>query len=409
MKNLKVHFSSIILFLIIYTSGGVKILPHFVTNTLCFVLLSLALILNKDDLYKIYKVSKSKTFIFFGILLIIFAFNILLNIKYADLVSYAFLLYYFVIAFFAFVYFSSISFIETLYRILKVILFLALFSIIIQLLFSLFFLYIKVDSMRYHYFPPIFLYSFLPFSFLGFNFYRICLFFWEPGVLQIYLNLLLFFALFVFKQRRIQLLTTIAIIFTFSSAGYLILLVQLVIYFKKEIFRSLKFTFLGLLFFAILIPVIKSNIEDKFTGKSRMSFIVRYYDTEMAINNILNNPIKGIGMQNADTYSNYRSSNRFLNLLDLEVSPQVRDEILDREGGGSTNSLLKVAEYFGLIVFFIFLYFLYKTPIIIVKKRLFFFILLIAMSTEPLLFTPFFIYLFVSGIFYNKKTKLNEQ
>jgi hypothetical protein len=343
-----------------------------------------------------------------SILISVLSINYFVNIQFADIISYVFLLYYILIAILIYIYFSGIEFIESFYHILKLILYFTLFSVFAQFILRAFFFKLEIDKMSYLTFFPLFMYSIQPIHLLGYDFYRTCLFFWEPGILQIYLNLLFFLASFKFLERKIQLLSAIAIIFTFSTTGYIILFVQLIVFFKKELFKSPLISFFGLLLFFLMIPIFINNIKEKFLGKDQFSFIVRYYDTEMSINNTLNYPLKGIGLQNESTYSQFRSSKKFLNLINIEITPDMKSQILDREGGGSSNSLLKVSESFGLIIFLIFLVLLYKNAIFDFKKKLIFLILIISISTEPLLLTPFFMYIFISGCIATKISLQNE-
>jgi len=58
--------------------------------------------------------------------------------------------------------------------------------------------------------------------------------FWEPGVLQIYLNLFFFLQAFIFKQNRWLILIGFAILGTYSTTGILILIGQLLYLFVQR-------------------------------------------------------------------------------------------------------------------------------------------------------------------------------
>ena len=134
-------------------------------------------------------------------------------------------------------------FVRHLFLVLKIIMFHALINFLIypfvnsQL--------VEISNNRYscHTFYNLFFYLKYThgFSDLGVELVRNQGVFWEPGVLQIFLNLLLFIILFVEKKKGvIYWLTILTILTTVSSTGYLIMFVQLILSirsdFKKEYF-----------------------------------------------------------------------------------------------------------------------------------------------------------------------------
>ena len=59
--------------------------------------------------------------------------------------------------------------------------------------------------------------------------------FWEPGVLQIFLNLLLFIISFVKKERsHIFWLTLLAIVTTLSTTGLVVMFIQIILSFNAN-------------------------------------------------------------------------------------------------------------------------------------------------------------------------------
>ena len=51
--------------------------------------------------------------------------------------------------------------------------------------------------------------------------------FWEPGVLQVYLNLFFFFHAFIYKRKRWLILIGFVVLGTYSTTGIIILIIQL--------------------------------------------------------------------------------------------------------------------------------------------------------------------------------------
>ena len=83
----------------------------------------------------------------------------------------------------------------------------------------------------------------------GFDIHRNAGMFWEPGILQAYLNILFFLELSFFNKNRVLLfLIIIAIISTYSTTGLFLLIIQL-IYFTQKNYKNT----LAPIFFAILV------------------------------------------------------------------------------------------------------------------------------------------------------------
>src|SRR5947208_10760739 len=86
----------------------------------------------------------------------------------------------------------------------------------------------KAFSFKYLFFMRSDQYAF---NLLGLSFYRNQVLFWEPGVLQFYLNLFLFLQLYLFKTKKSNIfLTVFAILITYSTTAYACMLLILSIY-----------------------------------------------------------------------------------------------------------------------------------------------------------------------------------
>ena len=221
-------------------------------------------------------------------------------------------------------------------------------------------------------------------SIMGMLFCRNQGLFWEPGVLQIFLNLLFFIEAFVSKQKKsiIVWLTLLAIILTYSTTGIVILAIQLVVFFWKKIRRNLL---LAPIFLVLAIPfyqLAQQNIEDKITGEGSTSANVRLYDLVQQVYVSLDYPITGVGLD--DQVYKIKRAEYALNIDLLEY------ESLEK---GSSNSLLFMMAAGGFLLLYL-LYCLFKQSIVQQKKVLFFVLILLSFMSEPIMLKPFFFIVF---------------
>lgn len=373
----------IFLFLIIFLSGGLAI-PY---RTIISVILIFFIFISKVSIIR------SQFFIkFFIVVLLIFIINFIFNHKNADPRAYVIFFLHFVSALGLFSYYkiSRYSFHNDFYIILKFITYYSLFGFILMLVFSKRMEIIKINETSYYHLGFLFFYIDTFFN----NFSRFTGFFWEPGILQIYLNIFLFYSLYVFKNKWLTFIAVIAIIGTGSTAGYIIMTLQfgwLIFSLKKNIF----FLFVILLASPILTNIILSNLNNKFQGDGISSFWSRTYDLENGITLTINNPILGIGLIDVNTYMKTSQSYKYLNLSNVEMSKYF---INSKSESGNSNSLIKVAYTFGIPIFILFLRCLARQNIITTKKGLFIIILLISISVEPIGMTPLFLIFVISGL-----------
>ena len=106
----------------------------------------------------------------------------------------------------------------------------------------------------------------------GVNLVRNSSIFWEPGILQFYLNLLFFLEISFFKRKNyVIILTVLAILSTYSTTGLLLLMVQIVYFLNRQFDKK----FSGILIFIIAVPIyimFSSNINTKIYGEGESSF-----------------------------------------------------------------------------------------------------------------------------------------
>ena len=222
-----------------------------------------------------------------------------------------------------------------------------------------------------------------------FGIYRAQAFFWEPGVYQIYLNVMLYYYLLVKSnsEKWITILIITAIISTLSTTGLLIFTFTFTYYILKKTRKSIW----SILSLVIYLPIIfyyiqfaENIIIEKFQGDSIGSSEARRYDALNSFNVIYDNPL-GIGFDPM-TYQSIAKKNPYNIVTFLNT---------DR---GSTNGVLilfvSTGVFFG--VFFIFL--LYNQKIFPKNRKLVFIITFLSIIGEPLFFSPFILIFCLSSL-----------
>lgn len=226
----------------------------------------------------------------------------------------------------------------------------------------------------------------------GFEFCRNQGLFWEPGVLQVFLNILFFLEAFVIKKSKLFLLFISFVILTsYSTTGLAILLIQVLVYLSEE--RKNNKLILPVIAI-LLVPiyfVFSVNVDDKIQGEKEASFQKRIFDLTQPVFIAMENPLTGIGL---DVFQFqkireefYISSNSFIGITSTT-------EVSDK---GSTNSVMFLLAGTGFPTTLLLLYMFFKQKIIENKKWLFMIILFISVMSEPLLLRPFFLIFIISG------------
>ncbi len=379
------------------TSGGIKIVPHFVTNCFSSCLIFFMLCLRAD------KVARSevvrKLIVIYLITVCLILINFALNHDNVSPTEYLFFIWYILLAIMARLVLSPKDICFAFDSIMKVIVIGALVSFPIQLAAGSHLLsYSNGRDLDYLYLIPGIFYVKASVHVLGLDLHRVCLLFWEPGVLQAYLNIYLL-RLIGERRKNAIVATCVAICLTFSTTG-IILMAMILVYTYRTLLHRLRILQIGVLLAALIasIAVLLPVVMNKFTGTEVSSMLVRYYDTEMSIENMRVSPIKGIGLQDVVTYSKNRSTMVFQNYIGLPVSEEFRSQILDRKNGGTTNSFLRFMEAFGVLGLAALAYLLSRGSVWNVSRGLFALVFILSVSSEPVLTTPFFLSLLVERI-----------
>ena len=237
------------------------------------------------------------------------------------------------------------------------------------------------------------------FNIFGFELVRNQGWFWEPGVNQVYLNILLYLEGFVFKRNKwIILLIVFAIFTTYSTTGIFIMLIVLIFIFWKSIRRNPILIFLAIAFMIPIFYVAKMNIERKSTEKAS-SMNKRIFDLVQPLAIAIDNPLTGVGLD-VEHFQKYRSEYN----LDDETQELLTTETTEK---GSSNSITFLLAAMGFPVSFFLLYCLFKQTLFTHRKGIFMTIIIISVLSEPLLLRPFFLIFIVSGMiaFFTKFTK----
>ena len=151
----------------------------------------------------------------------------------------------------------------------------------------------------------------------------------------------------------------------------------------------------------VIINSFRENITNKLYGDYAGSALQRFRDTSATVSVIKNNFLFGIGVDHENLTSTLSSTN--INNSDYFVDIAGVD---NKDDTRLSNSFFRVFVYFGLPLGIFLIFKLYNQVLFPGNKILFFLILSISMCFSPLLFTPFFINILMSGLIPNKNKNL---
>lgn len=223
-------------------------------------------------------------------------------------------------------------------------------------------------------------------------------FFYEPGVLQIYLNIFVYLALFVFRSTRWSILAVVALFATQSTTGVIICLILVGTYVTTRYINrgSLPARIAKVMFAVVLIVplvfVASGNIKQKLTGESQGSFLVRQYDLLTGVNVVLENPWLGIGFD-YDQY--HRAANR-LGYADTSLPGQLT---VDRS---NSNGVVFLLYSIGIPLSIPFLIGMFR-QVLFPQRVLMGMLLLLGLMSESIIFTPFFLMIIFSGLLLRRR------
>ena len=216
-------------------------------------------------------------------------------------------------------------------------------------------------------------------------------FFYEPGVLQFYLNLALYYAIILRKHLRMLIVLVVSVVLTASTTGLIILSAILLRFMYARILEKLSarnivastLLFIGMIGF---FPIFVDNIQEKFIGVSSGSWLARQHDTVVGIQLIMQHPWFGIGVD-VDKYVSI-SYGAYGSFLDFSSN----SHFVDRQ---PTNSVIQMFYGFGIPLGLLWLYMIYNSRYIN-RSLTHMIIIVLTLSTELLALTPIFLFFVMS-------------
>ncbi|MDE1220607.1 hypothetical protein MCT05_06615 [Vibrio aestuarianus] len=215
--------------------------------------------------------------------------------------------------------------------------------------------------------------------------YRNQFFFWEPGLLQFYGNLLLMSCLFREQVNLTKVfISNLCVISTFSATGLVALIAVWSVYIvkTKNISTKMKLA-LGTIILCLCLPVTVSQLYSRLVGESYASGFYRMYDLTSALKVFSGNILFGIG-----------------------YSPSLYESYLNEIGivRGNSNGLVMIFVYFGFPLGLIFLIFIYNQRIF-PQKNIFFMLYFLYSMSEPITFFPISFLFICSVLFFKVKNE----
>lgn len=387
-KELAYSFlKTIIMLLILLNFGGVLSVfyPLQLVVGIFFVSIILFLLRGKFSI-------KKKYILFLFITYTIISFSISINkVSFFDYKGIFISLFSCVIIFSSFKNIEEIK--KYFIKACKIIVWLAFLNFILYTLFSSLFIEAVNPESNYRVYTFFYIFNTLgvPYQIAGINFYRNQGAFWEPGILQIIANIIIYYYLFEENKSLKQLYIPIFVLLTTASTTGMFLFAFLfsVKYLRKiDIKKILILSIMGIAF----VPILINDIEYKFKGDGKNSSQWRTYDTLMGLYVVYKNPLTGIGISEDKYFNEIRRS--FIKIDGESVSVE----------RGNTNSIILICLYFGIPLSIIILHRIYHQNLF-KKKWLFFLILMICLASEPLIIRTFFSLLLVSSIKIEKEEK----
>ncbi|MEC7646424.1 MAG: O-antigen ligase family protein [Bacteroidota bacterium] len=293
-------------------------------------------------------------------------------------------------------------FINSLYVVLKLILFHSLLSFLAYFFVkdSLVLITSKYhESLTYNY---LFYYSVKTgsvFNVLGLDLCRNSGIFWEPGILQGYLNILFFLEFSVFKRNKILLvLIAAAILSTYSTTGLFLLMIQLIYFLQKEFKKNIALVLIMIICIPFYI-LLSSNMNEKIYGEGESSFQKRLIDLTQPLFIAFQNPLTGVGLD-IDSFQKVREEfyiNSNLNNVLRQIGIEQKSETTSK---GSTNSVMYMLAGMGFPTAILFIFMFIKQQIVKKDRFIWFVITFFTVMSEPLLLRPFFFIFILSGFFH---------
>lgn len=397
VKSKKVTWNIVIrrllLFLVIICSGGIEYINPDIL--LVFMLIIALYVLD-------FKIRLPKN----GLLAYIFVISyvILFFVRPFELNLFSFVARtsYFLVSFLVVMIYRKdgyVSFLRDLWFICYIFVWQTIITVFLAIVLREFFLQVTINNIDYSSFLFVFNFHEMIKNHTSF-FVRPDGIFYEPGVLQLYLNLFLYMALFIYKRIFCVFLAVIAVVCTQSSTGLLIMaLLILVNIMQVSTFNLRKnfFPIVIILSLPFLYIIAEQNAINKISGSGAGSSIARMYDFNIGVKLIQNNILFGIGNS---TEEYIRQSHN----VGFAETVLAQSQIEERT---SSNGLLIIFIAMGIPLGGMALIGLYRQKIF-PNSFIIFVSFTMALTGENLFFTPFFIIVMFSGFVGRKSPSLSD-
>jgi hypothetical protein len=219
-------------------------------------------------------------------------------------------------------------------------------------------------------------------------------FFYEPAVFQIFLNIQLYLALFVFDSRKWAAAALLGVLATQSTTSLLISLILVAVYYVRmfptaSALEKFAGAMLGPVIAIPLLLISAQNLDEKLTGRSAGSAWAREFDAYTGMRIAANHPLFGIGFNRDD----YKDQAYQFGYMETPLS----NDAVDQRTNSNSNGIVTLFYTMGFPLAFVFLFGLYRQRFFRMKPLVFalFFFSLIA---EPLSLNPFFLMFTFSGL-----------
>lgn len=254
----------------------------------------------------------------------------------------------------------------------------------------------KLDTFAYLFFyRGDFLTGHGSFNLLGVSLIRNQGLMWEPGIFQYFMNAGLFLSLRPSGNPRRTVLFTIAILSTWSTLGYFLMLVIYLFYVLAVIKKTRYAALMIILFFFLCAMGVlaKHNIEAKLYGDQSISAELRILDLKANYQLFLASPLIGHGYD-FDHYCEKLKACRI---------PTNISEVITDARRGVTNSIAVLGGQFGIFMPVLYLFGVYRQKMVsgtkgsLLRRNLFFGINFLTLVSLPLALMPWFMAFAVSG------------
>lgn len=225
-------------------------------------------------------------------------------------------------------------------------------------------------------------------------------FFFEPGVLQIYLNIYLFISLFIIR-RPIHIGFAVAAVFATQSTTGVLIAVVLCVGAAWDYLRTsgindrLIVLILAPILLAPLAAFAQLNLAEKIVGELRGSTIARQYDFQSGLAIVQEYPVFGVGFD----YERYRDIATSVSNFRTELSAVAANERT------SSNGVILLMAMLGIPMFLVFMWGLARQRLL-PHRWLAFALFFLSFIGEALILTPFFLLFILSGFITSRQRSI---